>query len=562
MGEKNERSNDVEVTATGTPPSALPAPSPVPTSPTSPASDKQPTPFFTLEWWLSWLQEKFGRRTALVILAAAFVVFVGWNIWDSIKEWPGLRSIRLSLVEARLPQPKRGFFNVGIAHLARDGDREQEQELRAALQELRGVNVAIFDRTIVIAGEQLQDALQQAHAEAHRYLENSGFDAVLWGEVLGSRTNASIKLYWTLTDKGYCGEPLTLNQNQTLPELFWGELVEVLRLLVTASEAALQMEQGSFIADRVQPFVDRVRNLLSERSRKGWSPATTAQVQAIFAKALTTLGEQTGGSNYLVEAIASYREVLKEYTRERVPLDWAMTQNNLGNALSSLGERESGTVHLEEAINAYREALKEYTRERAPIEWAAIQNNLGTAVSSLGERESGTARLEEAVNAYREALKEYTRERAPLQWAKTQNNLGVALQEAGARESGTARLQEAVNACREALKERPRERVPLDWAATESSLGDALRILGARESGTARLEEAVNAYREALKEYTRERAQFQWAMTQHNLGTALLSVGERESGTVHLEEAIDASREALASAGVILPPSAGEVLPL
>ena len=42
-----------------------------------------------------------------------------------------------------------------------------------------------------------------------------------------------------------------------------------------------------------------------------------------------------------------------------MPLDWAMTQNNLGNALSTLGERESGTARLEEAVAAYRAALKE-----------------------------------------------------------------------------------------------------------------------------------------------------------------------------------------------------------
>ena len=39
---------------------------------------------------------------------------------------------------------------------------------------------------------------------------------------------------------------------------------------------------------------------------------------------------------------------MKEHTRERVPLDWAMTQNNLGNALRVLGERESGTARLDE----------------------------------------------------------------------------------------------------------------------------------------------------------------------------------------------------------------------
>jgi hypothetical protein len=52
------------------------------------------------------------------------------------------------------------------------------------------------------------------------------------------------------------------------------------------------------------------------------------------------------------------REALEERTRERVPLDWAMTQNNLGNALLTLGERESGTGKLMEAVAAYREALR------------------------------------------------------------------------------------------------------------------------------------------------------------------------------------------------------------
>ena len=45
----------------------------------------------------------------------------------------------------------------------------------------------------------------------------------------------------------------------------------------------------------------------------------------------------------------AYREALKERTRERVPLDWALTQMNLGTALVRLGERESGTDKLEEA---------------------------------------------------------------------------------------------------------------------------------------------------------------------------------------------------------------------
>jgi tetratricopeptide (TPR) repeat protein len=101
----------------------------------------------------------------------------------------------------------------------------------------------------------------------------------------------------------------------------------------------------------------------------------------------------------LEEAPAAFREALKETPRERVPRQWAATQNNLGNALLLLGVGESRTVKLEEAVEAYREALQELTRARVPLDWAATQMNLGVALASLVARESGTARLEEAVSA-------------------------------------------------------------------------------------------------------------------------------------------------------------------
>jgi hypothetical protein len=49
-------------------------------------------------------------------------------------------------------------------------------------------------------------------------------------------------------------------------------------------------------------------------------------------------------------------------------LDWAITQNSLGVALATIGE--SGTARLEEAVAAYRAALKERTRGRVPLGWA------------------------------------------------------------------------------------------------------------------------------------------------------------------------------------------------
>src|SRR5262249_33699850 len=98
-----------------------------------------------------------------------------------------------------------------------------------------------------------------------------------------------------------------------------------------------------------------------------------------------------------------------------------------GRALATLGERESGTARLEQAVAAFRDALEERTRERVPLDWAMTQNNLGRALATLGERESGTARLEQAVAAFRDALKEHIRERVPLRWADCTGNQGIAL---------------------------------------------------------------------------------------------------------------------------------------
>ena len=291
------------------------------------------------------------------------------------------------------------------------------------------------------------------------------------------------------------------------------------------------------------------------------------------------LGERESGTARLEEAVAAYRAALKERTRERVPLDWAGTQNNLGNALWRLGERESGTARLEEAVAAYRAALEERTRERVPLDWATTQNNLGTALSDAGragERDgaagggggglsrgaggtdarAGSARLGDDAEQSRQCARRrsasgragrrgWRRRWRPIarRWRNRRASgcrstgrrrrtiSAMRSQTLGERESGTARLEEAVAAYRAALEERTRERVPLDWATTQNNLGNALRALGERESGTARLEEAVAAYRAALEEQTRERVPLDWAATQNNLGTALCDArraGERD----------------------------------
>jgi tetratricopeptide (TPR) repeat protein len=74
------------------------------------------------------------------------------------------------------------------------------------------------------------------------------------------------------------------------------------------------------------------------------------------ASALFQQGGEFGDNGALLSAIERYKRLLDLAPRERVPLDWARTQNELGIALGALGERESGTAKLIEAVAAFGRA--------------------------------------------------------------------------------------------------------------------------------------------------------------------------------------------------------------
>jgi exonuclease VII small subunit len=54
-------------------------------------------------------------------------------------------------------------------------------------------------------------------------------------------------------------------------------------------------------------------------------------------------------------------------------------------------ERESGTARLEEAVSEFREALKERTRGRVPLDWAMSTGDQGVAIMYLADRKMDVA---------------------------------------------------------------------------------------------------------------------------------------------------------------------------
>jgi tetratricopeptide (TPR) repeat protein len=104
------------------------------------------------------------------------------------------------------------------------------------------------------------------------------------------------------------------------------------------------------------------------------------------AHALYRQGDEFGDNDAARAASERYRHLAGLRPRNAFPHDWAGTQMYLGNALQTLGERESGTARLEEAVAAFRDALQEFTRARVPLDWAKSTGNQGFALMLLAER--------------------------------------------------------------------------------------------------------------------------------------------------------------------------------
>jgi tetratricopeptide (TPR) repeat protein len=195
-----------------------------------------------------------------------------------------------------------------------------------------------------------------------------------------------------------------------------------------------QRETGTtLLEEAIAAFGEALKKRKRELDPLGW-----AMTQTNLGNALAIVSQRKSSTTYLQQAVEAFRAALQEYTQKRTPREWATTQDSLGNALSSLAQSEKRpkeqVTAYGKALLAFGEALKERTRDRMPIEWAATQMNLGLALLNfgeceiaLGERDNGITRVEKAVVAFGEALKERTRDRLPLQWAEATFNQGLAL---------------------------------------------------------------------------------------------------------------------------------------
>jgi tetratricopeptide (TPR) repeat protein len=142
--------------------------------------------------------------------------------------------------------------------------------------------------------------------------------------------------------------------------------------------------------------------------------------------------------------ISSYIEALRFYTAETAPLNYAMTQNNLGEAYRALAAHQDPAGHLGRAVQAYNEALRFYTPETTPLDYAMTQNNLGEAYRNLAAHQDNKEQtcdlVQKAISSYLESMRFYKNVETPILWERVSRNLKEAQETAAELECSTSPL--------------------------------------------------------------------------------------------------------------------------
>jgi hypothetical protein len=161
---------------------------------------------------------------------------------------------------------------------------------------------------------------------------------LIWGTIV----RKTPKIYWTAThgEKKPSFIPLA-EADFRLPEVFWNDFLQILQLLIAKLDAEFQAARGRYVADRLPPFINRVRKLLKESSGDhGWNADERYATRMILAGAQVVFGKQSGKNEPLEEAVAAYRAALAVFERSQHAYFIAGTKKNLKKANILIQQRK------------------------------------------------------------------------------------------------------------------------------------------------------------------------------------------------------------------------------
>jgi len=113
--------------------------------------------------------------------------------------------------------------------------------------------------------------------------------------------------------------------------------------------------------------------------RPEYQPLDWALTQQNICLALYQHGARLGqdGVPLVREAVERCQEAARWLSPEQTALSWAMVQNNIAASTAILAQLTDDPGGLARAAEAFRAAQRVYTRDRVPVNWAEVQVNLG-----------------------------------------------------------------------------------------------------------------------------------------------------------------------------------------
>lgn len=184
---------------------------------------------------------------------------------------------------------------------------------------------------------------------------------------------------------------------------------------------AIRSHEDSHLHKARDAFIKASKICRRANDLLGWSSCLNG-----LGSALDELGQRQQNATLLEQAVSAHRTSVK--TGQKYGSTTMSNRfNNLGTALLGLGELTKEADTLKAAEEALLTSLeyknKDNERERRPLEWALTQNNLAVAQRRLGAVTSDQAKLREARKGYAACEDLAFENKAEFQWAILQWNI-------------------------------------------------------------------------------------------------------------------------------------------
>ncbi len=234
----------------------------------------------------------------------------------------------------------------------------------------------------------------------------------------------------------------------------------------------------------------------------------------------------------LRKAVEIYGNALKIFKKDEYPIQYAMTQKNLGKAYRDLpsATAEERAKNVRAAIDCYRRAIEIHKKDEYPVEYATTQNSFGNAYKELpsATAEERAKNVRAAIDCFHKALEIFKRDEYPFKYAATQNNLGTAYADlpSATAEERTKNVMSARDCFQRALEIYKKDERPVEYAKTQNNLGLAYINLpsATAEERTKNVKTAIDCFQRTLEICKKDEYLIQYAMTQNNLGLAYINL--------------------------------------